>query len=157
MTLRAEFSFLLTILLAIPVRANDGAASVAVGGIVMSREPRVAMAKEILQISQSKVVVDYDFRNDGNEDVTTLVAFPIPDYDNDLAREGRGPSRRGFGDFQLWIDGAATPYLVEAKAFLKGVDYTDPLTSMHVDIASFGHSPLYGCGPRHPETHRRSA
>lgn len=26
----------------------------------MTREPRISMAKEVLQISQSKVVVDYD-------------------------------------------------------------------------------------------------
>lgn len=135
------------ICMAVPMRANDGAAAVAAGGIVMSREPRVTMAKEILQISQARVTVDYDFRNDSDEDVTTVVAFPIPDYDHDLAREGRGPSERGFDDFKLWINGAATTYSVEAKAFLKGVEYTDLLAGMDVDIASFGHSPVGGCGP----------
>ena len=92
------------------------------------------MAKEVLQISESKVIVDYDFRNESGEEITTEVAFPIPDYDHDLAREGREPSQRGFDDFQLWTDGIATRYLVEARAFLKDVEYTNLLTGMHVDI-----------------------
>ena len=42
------------------------------------RETRIVMAREVLQISAKKVVVDYDFRNDTNQDVTSEVAFPIP-------------------------------------------------------------------------------
>jgi hypothetical protein len=119
--------------------ADDGAASIPVGGVVMmKREPRITMAKEVLQISASKVIVDYDFRNDSDDDVTTEIAFPIPDYDLDT--EDDDPSKLGFDDFRLWIDGAPTRYLVEARAFLKGAEYTKLLTSMHVDIASFGHA-----------------
>jgi hypothetical protein len=141
-SLRAKSLLALMILATIPLRADDGAASIAVGGVVvMNREPRITMAKEVLLISASKVTVDYDFRNDSDEDITTAVAFPIPDYDHDLAREARGASQRGFDDFQLRIDGAATRYLVEARAFLKDTEYTDLLTTMHVDIASFDHAP----------------
>jgi hypothetical protein len=58
-----------------PLHADDGAASIAVGGlVVMKREPRVAMAKEVLQISPTKVIVDYDFRNNSDEDITTSVS-----------------------------------------------------------------------------------
>lgn len=121
------------------LHADDGAASIAAGGIVvMRRETRITMAKEVLQISPSKVIVDYDFRNDSGQDITTEVAFPIPDYDFSLDREG---ATQGFDDFQLWIDGAPAHYLVEARAFLKGQDYTNLLTSVHVDIASYGHGP----------------
>jgi hypothetical protein len=60
--------------------ADDGAASIAAGGIVMTRESRITMAKEVLFISESKVVVDYDFRNDTDADITTEIAFPIPDF-----------------------------------------------------------------------------
>jgi len=38
--------------------ADDGAASIAAGGIVMTREPRITMAKEVLFISTDKVKVD---------------------------------------------------------------------------------------------------
>lgn len=130
---------LLVNLAIIPLRADDGAASIAVGGVVaMRREPRITMAKEVLQISTSKVIVDYDFRNDSDGDITTAVAFPIPEYD--LAMDEREASEQGFDDFHLWINGAAARYLIEARVFLKDKEYTKQLTEMHVDIASFGHS-----------------
>ncbi len=127
-------------ILAIPLKADDGAASIAAGGlVVMKREPRITMAKEILRISVREVVVDYDFRNDSNEDVTTEVAFPIPDYDHDLDRSGRVA---GFDDFKLWVNGSPKTYEIEARAFLKDKDYTQTLTNMHVDVASFAHVPI---------------
>jgi len=58
----------------------------------MKRERRIAMAKEVLQISATKVIVDYDFRNDSDEDITTAVAFPIPDYE----MTEQEPSKQGF-------------------------------------------------------------
>lgn len=127
-------------LLAIPLKADDGAASIAAGGlVVMKREPRITMAKEISRISVRDIVVDYDFRNDSNEDVTTEVAFPIPDYDHDLDRSGRVA---GFDDFKLWVNGSPKSYEIEARAFLKDKDYTQMLINMHVDVASFAHVPI---------------
>jgi hypothetical protein len=135
---KAKIFLALLILVAVKLPADDGAASIAAGGIVvMKREPRIAMAKEVLRISFQKVIVDYDFRNDSNEDITTEVAFPIPDYDNDLDRSGRVAA---FDDFQLMIDGKPAHSDVEARAFLKSVEYTLLLNSMHIDIASFGHA-----------------
>jgi len=125
----------------ISVRADDGAASIAAGGIiVMKREPRIVMAKEVLQISTKKVIVDYDFRNDSDEDITTEVAFPIPDYA--LAVGEFVPSQQSFDDFQLWVDGAPARYLSEARAFLNDIEYTQLLTGMNVDVASLGHVPV---------------
>ena len=134
-------SLLMSIIAAtVPLRADDGAASIAAGGVVvMTREPRISMAKEVLQISASKVVVDYDFRNDSDEDITTEVAFPIPNYglgDDELDR-----SRQAFDDFKLWIDGTPARYQIEARAFLKGTEYTKLLTRMHFGIATFGYRP----------------
>jgi hypothetical protein len=65
------------------LRADDGAASIAAGGIVMVHEPRITMQKEVLRISESKVQVDYEFRNDTASDITTEVAFPVPAYSLD--------------------------------------------------------------------------
>jgi hypothetical protein len=116
--------------------ADDGAASIAAGGIVMTREPRITMAKEVLFISTSKVVVDYDFRNDTDTDITTEVAFPIPDY----KPEEVSPSFQGFDDFKLWVNEKPIHYTIETKAFVDGRDYSSLLRSMGVDIQSFGHS-----------------
>ncbi|HUD23952.1 MAG TPA: DUF4424 family protein [Acidobacteriaceae bacterium] len=118
--------------------ADDGAASIAAGGIVMTREPRITMAKEVLSISESKVIVDYDFRNDTDTDITTEVAFPIPDYELDMG--SISPSDQGFDDFKLWVDQKPAHYTIEAKAIVKGQDYGALLRAMGVDVASFGHS-----------------
>jgi hypothetical protein len=131
------FSAGLAFFTAAPAVADDSAASIAAGGLVSRRETRVVMAKEVLRISPNKIVVDYDFRNDTDEDVTTEVAFPIPPY-------GYGPddptiSDASFSGFRLSVDGKPVAYRVEAKATLKGKDVTNILTSDHIDIATFGH------------------
>jgi Domain of unknown function (DUF4424) len=122
---------------AMPLCADDGAASIAAGGVVvLGHETRITMAKEVLRISAFKVTVDYDFRNDSDDDITTEVAFPIPDYN--LAIEDIEPARQGFEDFRLWIDGAPAHFQIESRAFHKDKEYTRLLTDLHVDIATFG-------------------
>lgn len=146
-----------TILPAGHLFADDGAASIAAGGlVVMKREPRITMAKEVLKISETKVVVDYDFRNDSDADITTEVAFPIPDYE--CIQGERAPSEQGFDDFQLWIDGSPARYQVEARAFRRGKEFTELLAGMHVDVASFGHTPANNNSqdiPKLPAAQRR--
>jgi len=127
----------LTCLIALPLRADDGAASIGAGGIIlMKREPRIAMAKEVLSISMTRVLVDYDFRNDSADNITTEVAFPIPAYQFDP--DGAVPSAQGFDDFQLWIAGQPVAFATETRAFVGQRDVTALLTGLHVDIASFG-------------------
>ena len=119
------------------VSADDSAASIAAGGLVARRETRIVMAKEVLRISETKVVVDYDFRNDTDKDVTTEVAFPIPPYVNNWVEQD--VKTQSFSDFRLWVDGKPKKFNVEAKAFLKGREVTGILTADHIDVASFGH------------------
>lgn len=138
MRLNTAFVFFV-VSIACAAHADDGAASIAAGGVVqMGKEPRVTMAREVLQISWDKVIVDYDFRNDSDQDVVTEVAFPIPDYDAEM--EDVEPARQGFDDFRLWIDGKPAKFAVETRAFVKGREITGILNRLHVDIGSFGHS-----------------
>jgi len=127
----------LVFLAAVPVLADDSAASIAAGGLVPRRETRIVMAKEVLQISPTKVVVDYDFRNDSDQDVTTEVAFPVPPYENEYPEEDL--SEQSFQSFQLWVDGKPVHFEVEATATLNGKDATQVLTANHIDIPTFGH------------------
>lgn len=117
--------------------ADDGAASIAAGGIVMTREPRITMAKEILFISVTKVKVDYDFRNDTDSDITTEVAFPVPAYK--LAWDEFSIREQGFDDFRLEVQGMPVHFDIEAKAKLKGRDVSETLRKYGIDIATFGH------------------
>jgi hypothetical protein len=117
--------------------ADDTAVSIAAGGLVPRRETRIVMAKEVLRISDKKVVVDYDFRNDTDQDVTTEVAFPIPPYTNEFPNGNI--SGQSFQDFKLWVNGKPIHYESEVKATLHGKDVTGILESNHIDIRTFGH------------------
>ena len=120
-----------------PCLADDSAAAIAAGGLIPRRETRIVMAKEVLTISTRKVVVDYDFRNDSSEDVTTEVAFPVPPFDH--GPTSAPPDKEPFADFRLTIDGRPFAFQVEAKATLNGKDVTGILTADKIDVASFGH------------------
>jgi hypothetical protein len=153
MNLRNCLLLPLALAASIPMFADDGAASIAAGGLViMGREQRIVMAKEVLRISIDKVIVDYDFRNDSDMDLTTEVAFPVPDYGLDMGNIK--PSDQGFDDFRLWVDGAPASFKVEARAFLKDKEFTELLRTMHVDIASFGHA---SSNDNSPDIHRLTA
>ena len=126
--------------------ANDSAASVALGGIVLTRQPNISMESERLTISLSKIAVEYEFLNETDADISTEVAFPIPPYENSMEAGGIGD----FSDFKLWVDGAELKYEVEAKAFAQRIDATGRavgskndvtplLRKYNVDIPSLGH------------------
>jgi hypothetical protein len=124
--------------IALPIRADDGAASIGAGGLIlMKREPRISMAKEVLTISTTRVLVDYDFRNDSDQPITTEVAFPIPPYE--FSPDGASASAQGFDDFKLWIAGQPAKFTVETRAYVGQHDVTALLTGLGVDPASFGH------------------
>lgn len=120
------------------LHADDSAAAIAAGGLVPRRETRIVMAKEVLKISPKKVVVDYDFRNDTDEDVTTEVAFPVPPYVD--GPNERGAALESFSHFKLIVDGATVRFNIEAKALLGNKDVTRILETDHIDIPSFGHN-----------------
>jgi len=127
-----------------PLHADDGAASIAAGGIVMKRESRITMAKEVLRISVNKITVDYDFSNDTDTAITTEVAFPIPDYVDDP--DGPRASLAGFDDFKLWVNQALTKFQIQTQAYTKKMDITALLAGMKIDAASFGHEHGNGNG-----------
>ncbi len=102
------------------------------------RETRIVMAKEVLRISLKKVIVEYDFRNDTDQDVTTEVAFPVPPYMNEFA-DGPALEEQSFQSFKLWVNDKSVEYESEATATLKGKDITAILKSNHIDIPTFGH------------------
>lgn len=120
-----------------PALSDDTAVAIAAGGLVPRRETRIIMAKEVLRISDKKVVVDYEFRNDTDKDVATELAFPVPPYQNDFP-EGDAHAQ-SFKSFRLWIDGKLTHYQSEVRATLKSKDVTDLLEADHIDIPTFGH------------------
>lgn len=129
----------LIFLATLPAVADDSAASIGAGGlVVLKNEKRIAMAKEVLSISLNKVHVDYEFRNDTADNVTTMVAFPIPAYEfsEDMMHS---IAESGFDDFKLTIEGKPMTFTVEAIAKVKGKDVSQMLKADGIDIGSFGH------------------
>ena len=115
--------------------ANDGAASLAAGGIQLRKEARISMEKERLSISVRKITVEYEFRNNSKQDITTEVAFPIPEYSSTLDTFNAPPD---FPDFRLWIDEQAIPPRTDVQALVKGVNKAEHLTHFGIDIVHFG-------------------
>jgi len=124
---------------------NDGAAEVALGGIRLKQESRVAMVKERLYISKKKVRVEYEFINVADKEITTEIAFPLPEYSCDLF--WREITRTHKGDdwwegeeipFKVTVDGMDLPYKTEIRATLGGKDITDTLISLGIRIETFG-------------------
>jgi hypothetical protein len=131
------FTVALGLAASLPALADDTAVSIAAGGLVPRRETRIVMAKEVLRIGLKKIVVDYDFRNDSDQDVTTEVAFPVPPYTNDFPYEDF--PGQSFEDFRLWVDGRPVHFESQARATLEGKDVTKILMANHIDVATFGH------------------
>ena len=123
----------------LPASANDSSAYLATGGLVMARNDAVEMRSEDLFVSTAEIRVTYHFFNRTNEDVTTLVAFPLPDI--------RAPSEednfvipvpdadRNFLAFETKVNGQPVAMQVEQRAETLGVDRTAWLESLGLPLA----------------------
>ncbi|MEI9902484.1 MAG: DUF4424 family protein [Hyphomicrobium sp.] len=59
--------------------ANDSTAELAAGGLVLKKTADIEMQSEDLFVSAEKVRVAYRFLNTSAQDISTVVAFPLPD------------------------------------------------------------------------------
>lgn len=120
--------------------ANDSSAEFGIGGLVLAQSSQIEMVSEDLYISDSKISVEYVFRNVTDQDVRTLVAFPIPElawpYDDlhSLPYYDRGAN---FVGFETFVDGAAVETKVELRALTVGVDRTDLLKKHRIPLIHY--------------------
>jgi hypothetical protein len=123
---------------AAPVRANDSAAAIGQGGLVLIQQGDVAMLSEDLYVSAPKIRVKYEFRNEGAAPVKTLVAFPLPKLDLDTMQDSEigwpSSNQTDPTGFTVKVDGVAVKPKLEAKATLGGKDVTQQLKSAGVPI-----------------------
>jgi len=120
-------------LCAAPVLANDTSATLGAGGLEIARSDAIEMKSEDLFISMDVVRVRYVFRNKTAADVTTVVAFPLPDLQSDLQETPVDipvPDSPNFVGFKTKVDGAEIPLQVENKAIFKGADRTADLVAL---------------------------
>ena len=135
---RTALAGALALWIAAPALANDSSAELTTGGLVLAKSADIEMRSEDLAISAKEIVVRYRFFNRAARDVTTTVAFPMPDIvwdgpDTNIAVPA--PDSPNFLDFHTMIDGQPVTAENEQKAFAKGVDITTRLTALGVPLA----------------------
>lgn len=129
--LRTIFALLVS-LAALPALANDSSAETAAGGLVLTQSDSIDMLSEDLYVSADEVRVRYVFRNQSEEDVRTLVAFPMPVHDLSEERYSDVAFPSGFA---TRVGGAAVEMQVERRAMLGDIDYSAILTALGVPLA----------------------
>ena len=119
--------------------ANDSSAHLAAGGLVLSRSDAIEMASEDLFVSTAEIRVRYRFVNRTAKDVTTLVAFPLPDISAPSEEHNfvvpEPDEATNFLDFHTTVDSRPVTMQVEQRALALGIDRTDLLKSLSLPIA----------------------
>ena len=110
-------------------------AGITANGIVVKDETNIQIDKETLYISNSLIEVSYELKNLSNADITTEVAFPIPQHRYDPTGHIKHPVH---GDFKLIVNGKEVKCALQARALFKDKDYTSLLAGMNVSIVDFG-------------------
>lgn len=122
--------------LAAPALANDTTAVMGTGGLVLQRTDGIVMRSEDLYVSAEEIRVQYRFFNRTDRDISTVVAFPMPDItggsESDMAVSFDDATQPT--PFTTTVDGVRAPTQVEQKALLNGVDFTGELTANGVPL-----------------------
>jgi hypothetical protein len=117
-----------------PAPANDTLVTLGAGGLVPVSTSAIVMESEDLQISRRAIVIGYVFRNITRDDVSAIVAFPLPTLNGgDLANrpmELPAPAAANFVDFQVFVGGRRIATEVQHRASHEDRDITSRLQSL---------------------------
>ena len=130
------------VLVCAPARANDSSAELATGGLVFVHNPDVEMRAEELFVSAAEIRVRYRFLNEAQHDVTTLVAFPLPEIpsvDVDIYRAGQliifpTEDPENIVGFSTLADGHPVVANVDQRARAAGIDHTEKLRALGIPL-----------------------
>jgi hypothetical protein len=136
--LRAVITLILAVLACVPARANDSTAALATGGLVFVRNPDVEMRAEDLFISAAEIRVRYRSFNKATHDMTTLVAFPMPEIEGDALSEGDvaipTDDPENILGFSTNADGHPVTTRVEQRVRAQSIDRTDMLRGLGIPL-----------------------
>jgi hypothetical protein len=119
-----------------PAVANDTSAVLTTGGLEFVSNEDIVMQSEELFISREEIRVVYQFRNDGDQDHTLLVAFPMPEIVPDFwspVAYPNGPEDNLF-EFETTFDGAPVEAQLHEYAYAFGVDRTKLLRQLGLPL-----------------------
>lgn len=136
---RMVIALAITGALILPGLANDSTAELRAGGIELVRTDAVQMVRENLYISADEVRVSYVYHNVVDEDVETLVAFPMPAIKIDPFGDVNIPNRdsENFLNFEVWVDGEAVTPDMHHRATSYGIDVTNELKKLGVPLLAY--------------------
>lgn len=122
--------------LATSAAANDTSAVLEAGGLVYTRQESVDMLSEDLFISQDEIRVDYVFKNQGDTDLETLVAFPMPEIGGGLEFNAAldDYEHDNFMGFTVSQDGVAIEPELQQRVMVNGIDMTEEVRSRGVPL-----------------------
>jgi Domain of unknown function (DUF4424) len=127
-----------------PVRANDSAAELSIGGLQFVQNKAIAMESEDLRISLDRVSVHYQFVNTSEKPVTLTVAFPLPDIDlaegDNIALPSSDPVN--FVDFETRIDGRSAKFQIDQRAVVGDKDVSALLRQFNLPLLPIGKSEI---------------
>ncbi|HTA66134.1 MAG TPA: DUF4424 family protein, partial [Xanthomonadaceae bacterium] len=154
---RPAHAFVALVALALPAlaMADDGVEAKGVGGIVLGKTDKIAMASEQLDVGCSQIRVRFDFLNESDGDVTENLVFPLPVYPaqvSDMDLPAGAPA-----DFTISVDGRPAPFHTQVRAMAHGKDVTARLLAAGLSRKQIARFPFDqddgpGRSPRHPAT-----
>jgi Domain of unknown function (DUF4424) len=119
--------------------ANDSTAELATGGLLLTKSDDIEMRSEDLYISPRQIRVSYRFYNTSGADVTTVVAFPMPDVTvADVGTSITLPTKdpENLLGFSTSVEGTPVKARILQKVLAKGgVDRTADLERLKVPLA----------------------
>ena len=124
----------LTALCAGIVSANDSTGYVSTGGVQYIKNDNISMQSEDLFISKNIIKVDYQFKNETQQDITENILFPLPMVESYLYSDfADAPSL--FKSFKVQVNGKTIQPQIHARAFLsKTTGEGDDWVQTYVDV-----------------------
>ncbi len=120
--------------------ANDSVAVMGAGGLEFAYSNAIEMVSEDLYISLEEIKVDYVFRNNSDKDITTIVAFPMPDIRGNPYGDISipFPDSDNFMGFSVNVNGEEIIPNLEQKAFALGLDVSEILYFADIPFLPYG-------------------
>ena len=131
---------LILLIASLPALADDTISSLSAGGLVPVRSTAVRMVSEDLSISEQRVTIVFKFVNETDEDLDTIVAFPLPLVDGGLAHNHpvgfQGSNAINFVDFEVRQDGKPIRVQTQLRAWKGNKEITARLRSLGLPLSS---------------------
>ncbi|MDI7861461.1 DUF4424 domain-containing protein [Rhizobiaceae bacterium n13] len=122
-----------------PALANDTMAELETGGLAYVQSDEVSMEEEDLFISRDEIRVRYVFANSSDRDVTSIVAFPMPD----ILGEPNGmiaiPDMEAdnFLGFSVLQDGKPIEPTLQQRVIALGIDMTEEVVARGIPLLPY--------------------